>query len=224
VLKETNRSEALIPLDTDLREFRKRQRLRIGRKGRISVRSVSPQVPSSELLASLWDQTSLTEFEDEVLRGLRLVDEGIVDLAFVDDDDAPMGSRRVPMIRHEKTKEPLPLKSLGDGILRIFHIVLALVNARDGILLIDEAENGIHWTVQPKLWDLIFRLSERLNVQVFATTHSRDCIAGFEQAWQADPEAGAFYRLDLTGDGDVTATSYTCETLADALETDVEVR
>ena len=40
--------------------------------------------------------------------------------------------------------EPLPLYSLGDGMLRAPGISLALVNAKDGILLIDElVEPGV---------------------------------------------------------------------------------
>lgn len=77
-------------------------------------------------------------------------------------------------VKIEGIDEPLPLKSMGDGITRLFHIIVALVNARNGILLIDEFENGLHWSVQPKVWDIVFQLSEKLNVQVFATTHSHE--------------------------------------------------
>ena len=50
---------------------------------------------------------------------------------------------------------------------RTFGIALALVNARNGLLLIDEFENGLHYLVQPDLWRLIFQVARRLNVQVF---------------------------------------------------------
>jgi len=51
----------------------------------------------------------------------------------------------------------------------LFHLIFALVNAKDGFLLIDEFENGLHYTVQPKVWELIFKLAKALNVQVFAS-------------------------------------------------------
>jgi AAA15 family ATPase/GTPase len=47
------------------------------------------------------------------------------------------------------------LKSMGDGITRLFQIILSLVNAKDGLLLIDEFENGLYWSVQPKVWDIV---------------------------------------------------------------------
>ena len=73
----------------------------------------------------------------------------------------------------------IPLKHLGDGINRIFTIALALVNAKNKILLIDEIDLGLHHSVQKKLWEIIFKFSKELNVQVFATTHSQDCVEAF---------------------------------------------
>jgi len=112
---------------------------------------------------------------------------------------------------------------MGDGITRLFHIIVALANAQNGILLVDEFENGLYWKVQPKVWDVVFQLADRLNVQVFATTHSRDCIRAFDEAWNKYPQSGAFFRLDARPEG-VKITEYNAETLTDAIETDVEVR
>jgi AAA15 family ATPase/GTPase len=113
---------------------------------------------------------------------------------------------------------------MGDGLSRVLQVILALVNAKDGILLVDEFENGLHWTVQPKLWNLVFRLSKRLNVQVFATTHSQDCVRAFSSAWQNDEEAGTFHRLDRGSGNGVRVTAYDRTTLSDSVETEVEVR
>lgn len=74
-----------------------------------------------------------------------------------------------------------------------------------------------------QVWDIVFQLSERLNVQIFATTHSRDCIKGFDRAWNNYPELGAFFRLDEKN-GSIVATEYTSETLNDSIDMDVEVR
>ena len=61
-------------------------------------------------------------------------------------------------------------------------IVLSLVNARGGVLLIDEFENGLHYSVQLDAWRMIFNLAQSLNVQVFATTHSWDAVESFQTA------------------------------------------
>ena len=148
-------------------------------------------------------------------------------IAFVENSGNDFRTRengqRIALVKIKGIDEPLPLKSMGDGMTRLFHIIVALVNARNGLLLIDEFENGLHWSVQPKVWDIVFQLSERLNVQVFATTHSRDCIKGFYDAWNNYPTLGAFFRLDEKNES-IKATEYTSESLSDSIDMDVEVR
>jgi AAA15 family ATPase/GTPase len=85
-------------------------------------------------------------------------------------------------------------------MLRTLGIALALVNAKDGLLLIDEFENGLYYTIQPDIWKLIFRIARRLNIQVFATTHSWDCIEAFQVAASSIAEQqneGLLIRLEL---------------------------
>ncbi len=83
-------------------------------------------------------------------------------------------------------------------MLRALGISLALVNVKDGILLIDEFENGLYYSVQPDLWQSIFRVARRLNVQVFATTHSWDCVEGFQKAASTEKQAEG-HRTVLSG-------------------------
>ena len=98
------------------------------------------------------------------------------------------------------------------------------MNAKDGVLLIDEAENGLHWEVHDKLWEILFRLAEQLNVQVFATTHSQDCVRGFHRVWSKQLSIGGFFRLAKDPEQGVRCIPYSCETLSDALEAGVEMR
>lgn len=120
--------------------------------------------------------------------------------------------------------DPLPLYSLGNGMWRSLGIALALVNAKDGILLIDEFENGLYYTVQPELWQLIFQVARRLNVQVFATTHSWDCIEAFQKAAREDhQEEGLLIRLE-SKKGGIGVTLYDEEELGIATREHIEVR
>ena len=66
----------------------------------------------------------------------------------------------------------MSLRSLGDGAVRLFGVALALANSQGGFLLIDEAENGIHHTIQRDFWRMVLLTAQENNVQVFATTHS----------------------------------------------------
>ena len=71
---------------------------------------------------------------------------------------------------------------MGEGTNRLFGIALALVNAKDGLLLIDEIENALYHFVLPDVWRHIFKLANLLNVQIFATSHSWDCLEAFAKA------------------------------------------
>lgn len=75
------------------------------------------------------------------------------------------------------------------------------VKGEGRILLIDEFENSLHHTVQEQLWKMIFLLTEELDIQVFATTHSEDCIRGFKNVlndYDIDTN-GKLIRLDKKG-------------------------
>jgi predicted ATP-dependent endonuclease of OLD family len=98
------------------------------------------------------------------------------------------------------------------------------VNVKNGILLIDEFENGLYYAVQPDLWQFIFRIARRLNVQVFATTHSWDCIEGFQKAAQADNQnEGMLIRLEYKK-GEVAITLFDERRLGIATHERIEVR
>lgn len=231
IAKEGEKDRRLFRLDRDIRDVRRfsTYSLRINNENfKYNYQIVSTQNMPNQKLSNLWDLTSITPLAKEVISALKLIDNRVSGVTFVN-NIAPsisisyLDNDRIPMIKMEGIDELLPLKSMGDGMTRLFNIIVAIVNAKNGILLIDEFENGLHWTVQPKIWDIIFQLAEKLNVQVFATTHSRDCIKGFDQAWNQYPNLGAFFRLDIK-EGGIKATEYTSETLTDAIEMDVEVR
>ncbi|VFM94905.1 MAG: AAA domain-containing protein, putative AbiEii toxin, Type IV TA system [Candidatus Kentron sp. G] len=205
------RRNAISGQDTDIPKYRF-----------VSARGISDQESSD-----LWDSISLTDLEDDVIQGLRILEPELVRLTFVKMNSGVEGYYRVrdriPLVRQNKSSNPVPLKSLGDGMIRIFHIVLSLVSAKGGILLIDEFENGLHWEVQEKAWRLIFELAEKLDVQVFATTHSRDCVNNFSKVWKDNAGQGAFVRI--VREHDKTAIKeYDAQLLTDSLEMDTEVR
>jgi len=173
-------------------------------------------------VGELWDSIALTSLEKEILAALRIVAPGVEDISVIGD---PTSSReRVTIVKVVGIDEPLPIRSLGDGMQRMLGIALALVNARNGILLIDEIENGLHYSVQLDLWYLIFELARRLNVQVFATSHSWDCIKTFQTAAKEDEQLeGVLIRLEIKN-GEVSTTQFDEQELAIATQEQIEVR
>ena len=197
-------------------------------EGRLPVQVVPTKSIAATKVAALWDIIGLTDLSNEVISGLKLIEPAILDIAFVKATGQYFRSTerepRIPLARLANQPSPLPLSSMGDGITRLFHITLALVNAKRGVLLVDEFENGLHWSVQEKVWETVFQLAVRLDVQVFATTHSRDCVQAFQAAWERYPSQGAYYRMEADSQGEVQARRYSLDTLADSIATDVETR
>ena len=175
---------------------------------------------SLTLIGQLWDNIALSPLEEDVLSAIRLIAPQVKRISIIGEESR---RGRVPMISLIESDERLPLKSLGDGINRLFGIALALVNARDGFLLMDEVENGIHYSIQAELWDFIFQVANRLNVQVFATTHSSDCIRGFQAAAKIYEDAGVLIRLRNNHDN-VESVSFDEDEVEIALRQNIEVR
>lgn len=165
--------------------------------------SVSARGLTDDELASWWDLIALRDGEARVIECLRLISP-IERLTMV--EYPGHRGRRLPMVKVSGSRDPVPLKSLGDGMLRLFHLALAAESsgailrapqqpvmnleelpnldepARAQPLLVDEVENGIHYATLPLLWKFLFEVAERHAIQIFATSHSWDCIEAFQAA------------------------------------------
>ena len=164
----------------------------------IPCQSTGPGLWSNDEIIERWDAIALTADEDRVVDALQpMLGDQLIRIAVIGDDKH---HRRVLAKLRDKPF-PVPLKSFGDGAMRLFGTALALVNSRDGFLLIDEAENGIHHTVQHDYWRMVLKAAHDNNVQVIATTHSYDCVRGFAEAMtECDGIGGALVRLEREED------------------------
>jgi len=170
----------------------------------------------------LWDRVALTEREGHVTEGLRILAPEIERISLVGEET--FRSSRIVVAKIVGQKRPLPLQNLGDGASRIFEIVISLVNAMGGILLVDEIENGLHYSVQTGLWKMIMRLAKALDVQVYATSHSWDCVEAFQKiSLEETGEQGVLIRL-TRHDNRLVATTFDESQLAVATREQIEVR
>ena len=170
-------------------------------------------------LDELWSEIALTENEREVVEALRVIAPEIDAVSMVSGES----NNRIAIARSRGLKRPAPLRSFGDGVNRLFAIILSLVNAQGGLLLIDEFENGLHHRVQPDVWRMIFKLARKLDVQIFAVTHSQDAVKSFQKAASESPGEHVFMRLTRRYER-IFVTSYSENDLAIASEFNIEVR
>jgi len=95
------------------------------------------------------------------------------------------------------------------------------------MFLIDEIDNGLHYSVYKKLWQAIFALATTTNKQVFVTTHSKETLSRLSQMLEENPDYQKelrLYTLEKTKLKGLQAYKYTYEGLSGACENDIEIR
>lgn len=169
--------------------------------------------------AALYDSIALTDGEAYLIEALNVINPHIRKINFINDNET---GQRIPVVVLDNDEVRYRLSSMGDGINRLLTIILAMLNSRDGALLVDEFDTGLHYSVQDKLWEIVFMLTKKLNVQVFATTHSNDCIRSFAEA--NENGMGQCIRLDERN-GKIVPTIYSNrDDILFALDNNIEVR
>ena len=177
---------------------------------------------NNKQLLILWDEINKNDLKSFVLEAMKIIEKRIIDINFL---GVPSGSTNlVPHIKTENSTLQIPLKRFGDGLNRLLSLSMALLSVRNGVLIVDEIESGLHYSVLPDVWKLIFKTARDLNVQVFATTHSYDCVQAFAEAAIDDEESeGNLIRLARKGD-EIKAFTFDEKQLETITKEHIEVR
>jgi energy-coupling factor transporter ATP-binding protein EcfA2 len=171
-------------------------------------------------LQSFWNDIALTDAKRDVIEAMRIINSEIEDFALLPQYQG-VHSFHLRLKGQDKSS---PVKSMGDGMNRLVGLSIGLIRAKDGILLVDEIENGIHWSVLPDVWRFIVKVAKRLNVQVFATTHSHDCLRAFHFGTKGDPAVqGVAVRLEKR-EGEFHAEIFDEQRLAVIVKEGIEIR
>lgn len=83
------------------------------------------------------------------------------------------------LVDDETFETSVDLTSYGEGLQRIFFTSLLFASAENGVVLIDEFENAIHADLIDMFVPFVYDLSKEFNVQLFLTTHSKECVDSF---------------------------------------------
>ena len=143
-------------------------------------------------------------------------DKNILEFDFIHD---------VPKIFNSNLSQFIDMYEMGHGLKRYITIVSSLIVNRNGYLFLDEIENGIHYSNLDKLWEIILTISKEQNVQVFATTHSKECIESYARvAQKLEDEEIAFVDLGRNKERQIKAIVMDSERFARELRVGNEVR
>jgi AAA15 family ATPase/GTPase len=168
-------------------------------------------------LSMWWDKVALTPRRDTVINILQVIEPRLQAVDFLRQQDNVM-------VLLKGADAPVFMGSLGDGMQHLLVMAVTLANTQGGILLLDEVETGLHYSVLLDLWRLLFKTTRELDVQIIATTHSWDCIAAFSQVWsEVEQTEGQFCRLDRVGE-QILTEFYPPDELAFAVKEGIETR
>jgi len=218
----------------DFERYKRRMRRRRLSTSKFNFKFITTSFIENEELADAWDKVALRDYANEVLKALQIIEPKIEAISFIDSESfdstySRQEIRRIPLVRLKGLDIPVPLKSMGDGIIRLFQLALRLFEAKGGLLFIDEFENGLHYSVQEEAWKMIFHLSKVLEIQIFCTTHSWDCIESFSKvATAVKNRNGLLFRLGSSSvdnsPGKTTVTIFDEDDLEILTQSQVEVR
>ncbi len=179
---------------------------------------------SAKDLEDLWESIALTPGEEILIKALKAIEPDLERIAFVGFGSMPRSAERGGfMVRRRGSYQPVPIGSLGDGIWRMFTTVMAGLRASGGFLLVDEIDTGLHYSAMADLWKTAAKMSQEADIQVFATTHSYDCVYSLASLVAEGKHPGVFSIHRIEPDrGESVALSE--DEIAILAERDIEIR
>ncbi|NPA62848.1 MAG: AAA family ATPase [Methanococci archaeon] len=211
VIKENNNIKSVVPLPTGVRI----SRIMGLAKEQKSI-YLSPKIDISNIVEWI-NKLQISKEIDKIIEILQKIEPSIKDLR--------IGAEGIIYCDIEAEKL-IPINVMGDGILKLLIILSAIYNAKDGFVFIDEIENGLHYTSLEILWRGIFEASKKFNVQLFATTHSWECIKAYIDVYENMKSKDIdimLYRIERYNN-EFKAIDYDKETLKEAINMEWEMR
>lgn len=185
----------------------------------ISTESLGPAA-----MARMWDTIALTDEELEVIRALQILENRVEKVAFLAGDNYRYGGRGGIVVKLAESSIRMPLGSMGDGVRRMLALSLAVIRSKGGTLLVDEIDTGLHHSVMADMWRMVIQTASRLEVQLFATTHSQDCVNSLAWLCSADTSVAKAVGLQRIEACPARAVRYSADELAEASARHIEVR
>lgn len=146
------------------------------------------QLPELLHLSNEFDKADIKGESGVILEMLRLIDGNI------DEIKTYSSKPYVLYLRKKGEKNFMPLHDFGDAFQKVMRYIITIMTFEKGgkqnYLLIDEIENGLHYTAHYEFWLMLFKLAKAYNIQIFATSHSLEMIRAFNEVAMQEGFAG----------------------------------
>lgn len=189
------------------------------------VQFVTPDSLDVEPMRAMWDQVLIEGRESEVIGTMQLLEPELDSIHFLTNDAPQMRAGRAGvLLGFRGAGRRVPLGSYGDGMRRLLALSLSLMRTAEGFLLIDEIDTGLHWTVMEDMWRLVVETAQQSSIQVFATTHSFDCLRGLAALVESRPDLAEEISVQKIERLLTKAVGVDAQDLRVAVEQNIEVR
>ncbi len=176
------------------------------------------QTYSSAETAARFSALSKVFASDEIIEGFREHFPVVKGLSLEMAGGVPMVFAEV-----EGRDQRVPLNFLSGGMTKLSSILFAIPAFKNGIVMIDEIENGFYYRRFPLIWASILKFCKKYKVQVFASTHSLECLTAAAAVARENPEDFSLIRASQS-DGVSVLKQFTGEEFAAAADADIEIR
>ena len=178
--------------------------------------------PLEKETTRIYESLKTKKEKQTLINTLKVVNPNIIDIELRENFE---DLKSVFLISFEDKDEFVPLNFLGDGFKRIFYIILKTISLKGKRIMIDEIEIGIHYSKMKDFWVNIFKVCKELDVQLFATTHSEECIEAYvEAAKEVNEQNIRLIRLQENKDKSIKAICYPYNSFEDIAESKTENR
>ncbi len=167
-----------------------------------------------------WDTVLANSLEGEIVNDMKILVPSLNSIHFL--TGSPFGSGI--LLGSGNGARRVPISSFGDGLRRLLALRLSFVGTANGFLLADEIDTGLHWTVMEEMWRFVVEVARKNNVQVFATTHSYDCIRGLASLIRSRDDLADEVCIQKVAPSLDRAVCLKGEEVKVAIEQDIEVR
>lgn len=169
---------------------------------------IAPDSLAPLSLGRMWNNILASKQEVDVRKAMQILEPRLEDIVFQATEDIlrHTSARAGILVSFTGDARRFPLGSMGDGMRRLLALSISLIHARHGLLLVDEIDTGLHYSVLAEMWKLVVGTAAGNDIQVFATTHSWDCVDGLHLLCKREPhlmEQVAVHKIDRALDHSV---------------------
>jgi hypothetical protein len=208
--------------ERDIRRFGK---IGLPKKAETKTQFITSAALTAAQMTDLFDQVVLTPEETFLHDALQTIEPRIERIASVSAERNRRSEYREGfVVRLSDHHQRVPIGSMGDGIWRMLGLALATVGASDGVLFVDEIDTGLHFSAMSDMWKLLWETAKRLNVQVFATTHSNDCWTSLSSIAAQEDAAKEGISIQRIEKDKKTSIAFSEEEIVMAAKKGIEVR